>query len=197
MYTTPHSKIFFLQTRAGKLLALGLMLSSGVANGLIMDLVFERTQLMGLAMIIFFLILMAKVYLLSRFKRTLARRVYLIIGFYVFLIAFDRFIRQVNTNTAYFMGFSIIIYLGYLYLAISGTEKHSRIVLDQNVFFIHACNAYNSRDFKLAIANFTDSIRSGNTSLEVFYMRGMSYAHNDQILQALDDFNQVIRIDPA
>jgi tetratricopeptide (TPR) repeat protein len=194
MYTTPHTRIYFLQTRAGKLLALGLMLSSGVANGLLMDLVFEKIQVTGVAIIVFFLAFAPVVYAMHRLRWVKSNKLPLLIAFYMLLIAYDRISRPSTVNTQYFLGFGILFHLGWVIFFIKNTEKLARIILDQRSFYIRAYSAYSSKDFTSAITNFTDSIRCGNTSFEVFYMRGMCYAHNHQFSQALDDFNRVIRI---
>jgi tetratricopeptide (TPR) repeat protein len=196
MYTTPHTRIYFLQTRAGKLLALGLMLSSGVAHGLIMDMVYEKTRVTFLAILVFFLVFVPLTYALNRFRWVKNNKLPISIGFYLLLIAYDRISRPSTVDTPYFLGFGILFHLGWFIFFLKNTEKIVRIMLDQRSSYIRACNAYNSNDFTSAIVNFTDSIRSGNVSREVFYIRGMCYAHNDQLLQALDDFNRVIRIDP-
>jgi len=197
MYTMPHSKIYFLQTRAGKLLALGLMLISGMANGLIMDLAYEKTRVTGVAILVFFLAFAPVVYALHRLRWVKNHKLPLLIGFYLLLIAYDRTSRHGTADMLYFLGFGVLFHLGWFIFLIRDTEKTARIMLDQRSFYIRAYNAYSSKDFTSAITNFTDSIRSGNASLEVFYMRGMSYAHNDQLVQALHDFNRVIAIDPS
>jgi tetratricopeptide (TPR) repeat protein len=197
MYTTPHTRIYFLQTRAGKLLALGLMLSSGVANGLLMDLVFEKIQVVAVAIIVFGLAFMPLVYALRRLRWVKNNKLPALIGLYLLLIAYDRTSRHVTADTLYFLGFGLLCHLIWLIFLIKETEKISLILLDQQSFYIRAYDAYNSKDFQSAIANCTDSIRSGNVRLKVFYLRGMCYAHTDQYPQALEDCNRVIAIDPS
>jgi len=197
MYVTPRSKLYFLQSRAGRLLALGLVLSSGAAHGLIMDIAFEKTGTTGVSTIIFFLLFIPIHRTLARLRPEITNRVYLIIGFYVLLSVFDRFTRPVGDKTLMFMGISTLFSLVSLISSIKNTEEFARRVLDQKTFYLRAINDYKKSDFKSAITNFNDSISAGNMSRDVYYFRGICYGMIDQYDEALADFRIVLDIDPA
>jgi tetratricopeptide (TPR) repeat protein len=197
MYVTPHSKPYFLQTRTGKLLALGLMLSSGVANGLIMDLAYEKTGTTAVSTIIFFLLFIPINRMLSKLRPEITNRVYFVIGFYLVLIALDRSTRPVGDKMLTFISVSMLFSLGSLISTIKHTEKFAHQILDQKTFYLRAINDYKKDDFKSAITNFTDSISHGNISRDVYYFRGICHGMIDQYPEALADLGIVMDIDPA
>jgi tetratricopeptide (TPR) repeat protein len=197
MYTTPHSKIYFLQTRTARILVLALLVCGGVATALVMDLIFEKIGVMMAAMAGFYLLFVPLTSLILKLTPETTARLYGLLGYYLLFIVLDRITRPINSNTWYFIGFGVLNAVLQFGRIIMRTEKQAAKELNTRVAFIRGANAYKSDDFTFAIAEFTQSIAFGNRSRSVYYFRGICYGMIDQYPEALSDFRDVMAIDPA
>jgi tetratricopeptide (TPR) repeat protein len=197
VYTTPFAKKYFLQRRSGMLLTLALFLASGLASGLFMDLVYQKTRSILIVYLIFCALQIPPTYVISKLNAQTTRNVYILGAMYLALAIYDSLTRGFNAKTIYFVGFGLVFNLFVVWGMIRKIQKKGAQELNRQNFFIRGANAYHSHDFKTAIAEFTQSIQFGNQSRDVYYFRGICYGMLDQYPEALSDFRDVMTIDPA
>jgi tetratricopeptide (TPR) repeat protein len=197
MYTTPFAKKYFLQRRSGMLLTLALFLASGLASGLFMDLVYQKTRSFPIAYLIFFALQVPPTYVISKLNAKTTRNVYILGAMYLALAIYDSITRGFNSKTIYFVIFGLMFNLLVVWAMLRKIQRKADQELNRQNFFIRGANAYHSHDFKSAIAEFTQSIAFGNQSRDVYYFRGICYGMLDQYPEALSDFRDVMTIDAA
>jgi tetratricopeptide (TPR) repeat protein len=197
MYTTPFAKKYFLQRRSGMILTLAAFLSSGLIGGLIMELVYQKTSSIPFAYLIFCVLLVPPTYVISKLNPQTTRNVYILGTINLALAIYDSLTRGLNARTIYFVIFGLVFNLLIVWAILRKIQRKSDQELNRQNFFIRGANAYHSHDFKTAIAEFTQSIKFGNQSRDVYYFRGICYGMLDQYTEALSDFRDVMAIDPA
>jgi tetratricopeptide (TPR) repeat protein len=197
MYTMPFAKKYFLQRRSGMMLSLALFLTSGLTGGLIMELVYQKTGSILVAYLIFFALQFPPTYVISKLNTQTTRNVYMLSALNLALAIYDSLTRGFNARTIYFVAFGLALNLLTVWAMIRKVQKKSDQELNRQNFLIRGANAYHSHDFKIAIAELTQSIAFGNQSRDVYYIRGICHGMLEQYPEALADFRDVMAIDPA